>query len=82
MKKVESAIADEIALILKDGVTEDELKAAKQRLRIETVKARGSLQAPAVLIASALATGRSLQDVQTWPDRIAAVGTEKVFVSD
>ena len=73
MKKVEAAIADEISLILKDGVTEDELKAAKQRLRIETVKARDSLQGPAVLIASALATGRSLRDVQAWPDRIAAV---------
>lgn len=73
MKKVESAIADEIALILKDGVTDDELRSAKQRLRIETVKARDSLSGPAVLIASALATGRSLQDVQAWPDRIAAV---------
>lgn len=73
MKKVESAIADEIALILKDGVTDDELHAAKQRLRIETVKARDSLSGPAVLIASALVTGRTLQDVQTWPDRIAAV---------
>jgi zinc protease len=73
MKKVETAIADEISLILKDGVTEDELKAAKQRLRIETAKSRDSLQGPAVLIASALVTGRSLADVQAWPDRIAAV---------
>jgi len=73
MKKVEAAISDEISLILKDGVTEDELRAAKQRLRIETVKARDSLQGPAVLIASAMATGRTLQDVQSWPDRIAAV---------
>jgi zinc protease len=73
MKKVESAIADEIALILKDGVTDDELRTAKQRLRIETVKARDSLSGPAVLIASALATGQTLPDVQAWPDRIAAV---------
>jgi zinc protease len=73
MKKVEAAIADEIALILKDGVTEDELRAAKQRLRIETIKARDSLSGPAVLIASALVNGRSLQDVQAWPDRVAAV---------
>jgi zinc protease len=73
MKKVESAIADEIALILKDGVTDDELRAAKQRLRIETIKARDSVSGPAMLIASALATGRTLQDVQAWPDHIAAV---------
>jgi zinc protease len=73
MKKVEAAIADEIALILKDGVTEDELRAAKQRLRIETIKARDSLSGPAVMIASALVNGRSLQDVQTWPDHVAAV---------
>lgn len=78
MKKLEATIADEISLILKDGVTEDELKAAKQRLRIETVKARDGLAGPAVLIASALATGRTLQDVQSWPDRIAAVSAADI----
>jgi zinc protease len=78
MKKVEAAIADEIALILKDGVTDDELNAAKQRLRIETIKARDSLAGPAVLIASALVNGRSLADVQAWPDRIAAVTTADI----
>ena len=73
MKKVESAIADEVGLILKDGVTEDELKAAKERLRIETIKARDGLSGPAMVVATALVNGRSLQDVQTWPDRVAAV---------
>jgi zinc protease len=73
LAKIEAAIADEISLVLKDGVTDDEIARAKQRLRIATVKARDSLSGPASLVASALATGRTLADVQAWPDRIDAV---------
>ncbi len=73
LKKIEAAVADEIALVLKDGVTDDELARAKQRLRIATVKARDGLSGPVGLVAAALASGRSLADVQAWPDRIDAV---------
>jgi len=73
LAKIEAAIADEIGLVLKDGVSEDEIARAKLRLRIATVKARDSLSGPAGLIAASLANGGTLADVQSWPDRIDAV---------
>lgn len=73
LSKVEAAINDEITLVLKDGVTEEEIALAKKRLRIATVKARDSLSGPVGMIAAALTNGRSLADVQAWPERIDAV---------
>ena len=79
--KVEAALDAEIAKLLKDGVGEDEIKAAKQRLLMDAAKARDSLNGPALLVASALAGGQTLEDVQAWPDRIGAVTAADVMAA-
>jgi len=70
---IETAMDAEIARLLKDGVTEDEVTRAKTSLQAEAVKARDSLSGPARLVGAALATGSTIEDIEAWPDRIGAV---------
>jgi zinc protease len=77
--EIEKAIDAEIAALLKDGVTQDELDRAKHRLTIDAVKARDSLGGAARLVATRIAAGSSLDDVQAWSDRIQAVTTDDVL---
>jgi zinc protease len=70
---IEQAMEAEIARLLKDGVTEDEVKRAKTSLQAEAVKARDSLSGPARLVGSALATGSTIEDIEAWPERIGAI---------
>jgi zinc protease len=68
----------EIRKVIDQGVTEAEVKEAIQRLRDEAVFARDSVAGPAMIFGSALATGSSVKDVETWPEDIAKVTVERV----
>jgi zinc protease len=78
LEPAEAALRKEIALLLEKGVTEEEVAAAKKRLAAGAVYARDSLSTAPRVIGSALTTGGSLEQVESWPDRIAAVTTEEV----
>lgn len=75
---VETAMEAEIARLLKDGVTADEVARAKVRLKRDAIFARDSLQGPAYAFGLALTTGQSVADVEAWPERIEAVTVEQV----
>jgi zinc protease len=75
---VEKATDDEIAKLLRDGVTEKELAAAKKALLSDAIKARDGISAPARIIGTSLSTGSTLEDIESWPDRIQAVTAEQV----
>ena len=70
---VEAAYEAEVARLIDEGVGADELAAAKQRLITESTFGRDSLMAPAYAFGLALSTGRDVEDVEAWPERIAAV---------
>ena len=70
---LEDAVDAELTKLLADGVTEAEVGDAKQRLRAAAVFARDGLETAAQVLGSALMTGRSLAEVEDWPDRIGAV---------
>jgi zinc protease len=76
---LEQEIDRQIAAVLKDGVTDQELADAKRRLQISAVKSRDSLRGPVFMVAEALAKGRTLADVQAWPERIASVTVAEVL---
>jgi zinc protease len=80
MAALEKSMDAEIAALLKDGISDAELADAKQRLQIDAIKSRDSIGGPTFLIAEALAKGRKLEDVQAWPERIAAVSKDDVMV--
>jgi zinc protease len=70
---LEAAIEAELHRLLEQGVTADEVRRAAQRMQAAAVYSQDSLNGPANIIGAALATGRSLDDVAAWPDRIGAV---------
>jgi zinc protease len=70
---MEAAFDAEIASLLKDGVTETEVTDAKRRLAASAIFARDSLDGPARILGGAVANGQRIEDVEDWPERIAAV---------
>lgn len=75
---LEKAIDDQIADVVANGVTEDELERAKQKLLDSAVFARDSLSAGARVLGKSLAVGLTVDQVESWPDRVSAVTVEQV----
>ena len=59
-------------------MTAEEVATAKKRMLTEAAYARDSLSGPANALGQALATGQSIDDVESWPVRIDAVTAEQV----
>ena len=78
IEKVKKALMAEVAKLLKDGIDKAEIKRAKQRLLDEAVYARDSARAGARVLGSALAIGMTINDVETWPERISAVTVAEI----
>lgn len=78
---LEQALDKEIAAVLKDGVTDQEVADAKRRLQIAAIKARDSISGPTFIVAEALGKGRTLAEVQAWPERIGAVTAAEVLAA-
>jgi zinc protease len=76
---VEAAMSAEIRRLLSEGVSATEVERVKQRLQASALYSRDSLSGVARIIGASLVTGRSLDDVQAWPERIGAVTAEEVM---
>ncbi len=78
MDKLEASVDAEIAKLLADGVTESEVARAKKRMRAQAVYARDSMRTGARVLGAALASGLTIDDVESWPERIGAVTVEQI----
>lgn len=78
IEPAEAALRQEIAKLLESGVTEEEVAGAKKRLVAGAVFARDSLATAPRVIGAALTTGGSLEQVESWPERIAEVTADQV----
>ena len=78
IEAVERAITAQIARLLSDGVTADEVARAKRSLLAGAIYVRDSLRAGPNIFGRALTSGRTIEDVESWPDRIAAVTAAQV----
>lgn len=79
--RVEKAVEAAIAELLEKGVTADEVARAKQVLIDRAAFAHDNLRTGAMSFGTALATGRTVADVEAWPDRIGAVTPEEVLAA-
>ena len=79
LREIESAITKEIKLILKGEITEEEFLRAKELIASEAVFARDGLESGPYAIGASLTQGRSIRDVESWPDRIISVSREQVI---
>jgi len=75
---VETAMQKVLAEVLEKGVTEEEVASAKRRLQDAAILGRDSFNGGARTLGAALAMGRTIEDVESWPDRIGAVTAEQV----
>ncbi|KQT88518.1 pitrilysin family protein [Aurantimonas sp. Leaf443] len=78
LEAIEAGIAEEVAKLQRDGITEAELERAKNRVRKNVIYLKDSQTAMARRLGAALATGRTIEDVETWPQRIEAVTVDQV----
>ena len=78
MDALETAVEAEITDVIKNGITADEVLRAKERMVAEAVYARDSLSGGARALGAALASGLSVDDVESWPDNIAAVTAKQI----
>lgn len=73
LEQVERAIDAEIAKIVAEGVTGQELEKAKKRFLRSMIFARDEQSGMARIYGSTLTTGGSVEDIADWPERIGAV---------
>ena len=76
---LEAAMDAEIEKLLEDGVNAAEVARVQQRMIAEAVYARDSLTTAVRVFGGALTTGSTIEDVEAWPERIAAVTPEEVM---
>jgi zinc protease len=75
---VEQAIEAAIKALLADGVSQDEVSRAITRMQAEAIFARDSLRTPAQVLGGSLVIGMSVDDVESWPQRIGEVTVDSV----
>ncbi|MFZ5931314.1 MAG: M16 family metallopeptidase [Pseudomonadota bacterium] len=75
---LEREVENVLTQLLKDGVNADEVDRAKRQMIASAVYAQDNQQTMAQIFGEVLATGRSIEDIVAWPDRIQAVTPERV----
>ena len=79
MRLIDAAYDAVVGELLTDGVTEEEVADAVSRLVTGAIYARDSVSGPARALGASLTAGRSIAEVESWPDRIAEVTAEDVL---
>ena len=75
---IEVAVTEVVAELLAGGVTAEELERAKRGMRAGATYARDNMRGIARIFGVALLTGATIEDIESWPERISAVTTAEV----
>ncbi len=78
---VDNAVASleaEVARVLREGVDAEAVERAKVRMIDSAVFAQDSFQSIARIFGSALTSGQTVEQVESWPDEIRAVTVDQV----
>ena len=76
---LEAALDAEIDRVTAEGISQEELDAAKSRMAASAVYALDNPQSIANIFGRALSSGLSIEDIESWPERISAVTREQVL---
>lgn len=76
--EIEAALDELFGRFRTEGVSASEIERAKKRILAGAIYALDSLQSGARVLGSALAAGLTVEDVESWPERIGAVSPEAV----
>jgi zinc protease len=78
VEKVAAEVDAVLARLLAEGVDPNEVERAQRRLQASAVYARDRLDSAARILGEALIVGESVEDIESWPQRIGAVTPEQV----
>jgi zinc protease len=78
LPQLEAAIDAVLAEVIEKGVTADELERAKSRMIADATYANDNQRMLAQWYGASLATGATVEQVRTWPDRIQQVTADAV----
>jgi zinc protease len=78
LPQLEAAIDTVLDDVIANGVTAEELERTKNRMIADAVYANDSQRTLAQWYGASLATGATVEQVRTWPDRIRDVSAEAV----
>ena len=66
---------------MKEGLTSADISRAKKLIAAQAVYAKDQLNAGPNAIGAAFTQGRTIDDVESWPERIGAVTPDKVMAA-
>ncbi len=75
---LKKALREVLRSLSENGLSSERVEDAKQRLQRDAIFAREGITMPGYSFGMALSTGRSVSDVEAWPDRINEVTPEQV----
>lgn len=78
LAEVEAALDETITAFVAEGPTPSDLDRAKIRLVADTIYAQDSQATLARIYGASLATGGTIDEIRTWPEKIRAVTAEQV----
>jgi zinc protease len=78
LPQIEEAIDAVLAEVIANGVTSEELERSKSRMIADAVYANDNQRMLAQWYGASLATGSTVEEVRTWPDRIRVVTADAV----
>ena len=78
---IEAAVDAELHRLLEHGVEADEVAQAARRMQASAIYSQDSLSGMANIVGTALAIGRTLDDVAAWPEKIGAVTPADVLAA-
>lgn len=78
LAEVEAAVTAQVQRLIDDGVTVQELDAAKMRFVRSLIFARDESASMANIYGNILANGRTVDDIAEWPGRVQAVTPEQI----
>jgi zinc protease len=81
LSELEKAVEGQIERLLRDGVTVAEVSGTIKRMLASAVYARDDLETGARVLGEALATGGSIDQVESWPERLQKVTAADVMAA-
>ncbi len=78
LPEVEAAADEVIAKLLRDGVTEAEVKRAQKRLVRSSIFTQDSQSTLARIYGGSMTLGSTIESIQAWPDKINAITVQEV----
>lgn len=78
LEEMEAELLAVIEKVASEGVTEEELRRARNRLFANVIYAQDSASGLANLMGRTLVVGSTLEDIRSWPNRMRAVNAQAV----